>query len=269
MSSQDRESLLQILERLEAPGSELPPQEAEKLYMQVLEPLLADDEYDVRATRDGGFDFVATRLPTADHQGQILGIQWKYFRSGQPVDVSHIRELIGGMVIQQEMDRAILLANTRFTKLAHQTVQRALPLQIELLDLDALRAWTDRVHVDRQNLAAEVREILQVVSRKFAAMIAKDPRVLDEIEWRDLERTIAEVFEGIGFSVTLTRPSKDGGKDVILVCQVQGEQAEYIVEIKHWRSGKRVGRAVLLDFVNVIVREGRKGGLFLFDLWIL
>lgn len=63
--------------------------------------------------------------------------------------------------------------------------------------------------------------------------------------------------------MTLTPPAKDGGKDVVLGCYVQGRQAEYFVEIKHWRSRSRVGGGALRDFLNVIVREGRVGGLFL------
>ena len=63
--------------------------------------------------------------------------------------------------------------------------------------------------------------------------------------------------------MTLTPPAKDGGKDVVLRCYVQGRQAEYFVEIKHWRSPSRVGGGALRDFLNVIVREGRDGGLFL------
>jgi sulfur transfer protein SufE len=40
--------------------------------------------------------------------------------------------------------------------------------------------------------------------------------VLEELEWHDLERTVADIFDGLGFLVTLTPPRKDGGKDIIL-----------------------------------------------------
>jgi HJR/Mrr/RecB family endonuclease len=83
------------------------------------------------------------------------------------------------------------------------------------------------------------------MSKKFALLIAQNPRALDEIEWRDIERTIAEVFDGLGFLARLTPPSKDGGKDVVLECTVSGQRAEYLVEIKHWRAGSRVGGGAL------------------------
>jgi len=162
-----------------------------------------------------------------------------------------------------EIDRIVLLSNALFTKSAREAVQRRLPLQVELLDLDALQAWTARIDVDHENLGAEVRNILREVSGKFARLIARNPFVLDHLEWRDVERTVAEVFDGLGFSVTLTPPAKDGGKDVVLECCVQGHKAVYIVEIKHWRSRSRVGGGAFREFLNVIAREKRNGGLFL------
>jgi restriction system protein len=62
-----------------------------------------------------------------------------------------------------------------------------------------------------------------------------------KIEWRDVERVVAEIFSGIGSKVELIPSSKDGGKDVILECKENGTSKTYTIEIKHWRSGQRVG----------------------------
>jgi restriction system protein len=256
---------LATIARLRDERQELTPMDAERLLMEVLDPLLAEDGYEVHRTpsvRDGGIDFLANRPATPSYQGQTLGIEFKYYQSGRPVGVSEVRGLIGAAMLH-ELDRAILLVNTQFTKAARDAVRREMPFEVELVDLDSLCAWADRLTVDQEGLGAEVREILRVVSRRFAQLIAENPRVLDELEWRDIERTIAEVFEGLGFSATLTPPSKDGGKDVVLECSVKGQRAEYLVEIKHWRAGSRVGGGALRSFLNVIVRESRQGGLFL------
>lgn len=112
-------------------------------------------------------------------------------------------------------------------------------------------------------IEAQVIAVIKDQSIKFAQLIAQNSHSLEAIEWRDLERTLAEVLEGIGFSVELTPSSKDGGKDIIVKYVVSGLKHTYIVEIKHWRAGSRVGNSIICDFLNVIVRERRQGGLFL------
>jgi len=68
---------------------------------------------------------------------------------------------------------------------------------------------------------------------------------------------------GLGFECELTPPSKDGGKDLILVWRAMSGDQSFIVELKHWRSGKRAGRNSVSDFMRVIVAEARTAGLFL------
>lgn len=101
------------------------------------------------------------------------------------------------------------------------------------------------------------------LSKQLARLIASDPRGLEDLEWRDMERMLAAVFQGLGFDVTLTPSSKDGGKDLILECIVKGDKLSYVVEVKHWRSGQRVGKRYISDFINVVARENRNGGLYL------
>jgi HJR/Mrr/RecB family endonuclease len=59
----------------------------------------------------------------------------------------------------------------------------------------------------------------------MALEIAKDPSALSRLEWFDIERMVAEVFDGLGFNVTLTPPAKDRGKDVILQFTLRGRRS--------------------------------------------
>ena len=111
--------------------------------------------------------------------------------------------------------------------------------------------------------AAEIQTLFAELSRRLAEAVAADPRALDHIEWRDVERMLAEVFTGLGFEVELTPSSKDGGKDLVLTITSEVGQRRYFVEVKHWRSGKKVGPGVVTDFIRVVVREARNAGLLL------
>lgn len=101
------------------------------------------------------------------------------------------------------------------------------------------------------------------LSKSLIQAVANNPAVLNEVEWRDLERMIAEIFAKFDCAVTLTRGSKDGGKDVIVDWVENGQQISYIIEVKHWVSGKTVGANDVSNFIHIVGTENRTGGLFL------
>lgn len=114
-----------------------------------------------------------------------------------------------------------------------------------------------------ENIRTRYYSVVEVMSKELARHIARDPRFLRFVEWRDLERVIATVFQGAGFAVELTPASKDKGRDVIVECHISGKRQSYLIEIKHWSTGKKVGAKTVYEFVEVVLREGRTGGFFL------
>jgi restriction endonuclease Mrr len=124
-------------------------------------------------------------------------------------------------------------------------------------------AVAEFLHQRDKSVQAEAEVIVGRLAESFARLVASNPTALDHIEWRDAERMLAEVFEGLGFRVELTPSSKDGGRDIILSCTVLSEHHSYVVEVKHWRSGKRVGSGHVHKFLQVVVNEKRSAGLFL------
>jgi restriction system protein len=268
LEPKERKAMLEVIQAVRS-GTDIPLREAKVKLMGVIEPLLKADGYELGAPPpriDANLDFVAVREACGDYGRHTLGGEFKLYDVGQSVDVE--AECLPGHVLANlllglpTIDRAVLFVNTCFTPAEREALAR-LSVDVELIDLDALAAWVARCDVGDDALAAEVHLIVRQVSGTFARLIAEDPRILDHLEWRDLERTVAEVFGGLGFGVNLTPAAKDGGKDIVLECLVQGSRATYIVEIKHWRSGSRVGGTALRDFLSVIVREKRDGGLFL------
>jgi uncharacterized protein YjbI with pentapeptide repeats len=97
----------------------------------------------------------------------------------------------------------------------------------------------------------------------FAKQIAEDSQFLEHVEWRELEKLLAMVFESLGFSVTLTRETKDGGKDIVLECNYCGDAKRFYVEIKHWKSHKKLNQKHLQHFVNIVLLDEVDTGLIL------
>jgi hypothetical protein len=101
------------------------------------------------------------------------------------------------------------------------------------------------------------------VVRDIIRVIARDNAELQKVEWRVLEQVLAAAFEDFGFEAHLTPAAKDGGKDIILECVERGTRKRYVVEVKHWISGKPVHGSHLRKFLAVIVNEQHDSGLIL------
>lgn len=100
---------------------------------------------------------------------------------------------------------------------------------------------------------------VRVFSRALALALAQSPGALAEIEWRDLERVLAEVCEGLGFRTILTRSGKDGGFDL----EVEADGERYLIEVKHWSAPSLVGAGLISQFAEVVVSQSAARGLLL------
>ncbi|MBF0181978.1 MAG: restriction endonuclease [Magnetococcales bacterium] len=110
--------------------------------------------------------------------------------------------------------------------------------------------------------ASTMVSIVENASKEFVRMICDDPRKLNELEWRDLERVLAVVFDGIGYTTKLTRSSKDGGKDIVIEFIAHNDKKSYFVEVKHWVSGK-VGEKYVSRFISILIEDKPTGGIIL------
>ncbi|HXI26192.1 MAG TPA: restriction endonuclease [Pyrinomonadaceae bacterium] len=253
------------IDKLES-DSKISWMEAEERLFRILLPLLHADGYSARSlprSLDTAFDYLAEK-PAGDRTSFTLGIQYKH-RWRRPISFDEIASLIVRSQVHK-IDRALLITNSKFSNRVLQQVaqiEKTFPTAVELLDLSSLRGWASRIERKLKGGYSKIVAAVVDLSKQCARWIADDPKGLDALEWRDMERMLAAVFEKLGFDVTLTEGSKDRGKDLVLLCTVRGRQRSYIVEVKHWRSGKRVGKRYVSDFVSVIAREQHAGGLYL------
>ncbi|WP_162801228.1 restriction endonuclease [Azospirillum brasilense] len=117
--------------------------------------------------------------------------------------------------------------------------------------------------LDASGAATKIQLVLRKALRAIASEIARTPRALGAVEWRDLERVLREVFESIGFDTRLTRPGRDGGFDLEVSCFEEGRKEVYLVEVKHWKPPSRPGMAIVSRFTEVVIAERADRGLLL------
>lgn len=137
---------------------------------------------------------------------------------------------------------------------------------IDLLGIRELRSWLWKHAPALQPLeepsgptcAMIIREAMKAIAER----LARAPHEIMQIGWRDMERVLREVFEGMGFETELTRSGKDGGFDLSLRIAALGNLEIYLVEVKHW-TAQKPGRPHLRKLVRVTARQQATKGILL------
>ena len=93
--------------------------------------------------------------------------------------------------------------------------------------------------------------IANVVSEQLIREIAKHPTILQTIERRRFEELIAELFNGFGYDVELTGRTRDGGKDIIAVKNVDSINLRYLIECKRPDPGNPVTVSTVRELLGV------------------
>ncbi|MES2654259.1 MAG: restriction endonuclease [Bacteroidota bacterium] len=233
--------------------------EIEICFRNIISRLFSNDGYQpiiMPHTGDQGIDFLCTK----NNSNEKVGVSFK--RNKNKVSIEQIQYL-EGFAFHFPYNRVIMFGTGGFTSECYQLVDEIEPAKIELLDLDDIKNWVSKIETESDLKNLDYEDIIKVVSNAFIEKIAADSDFLLKIEWRELEQTLAEIFEGLAFKVKLTPPSKDGGKDLILEMMKEGTAITYIVEIKHWRSMQKVGQNSVKDFIKVICNEKREKGVIL------
>ena len=171
------------IDKFAGESESIDPREAERRVLNILTPLLEADGYSVQFTGgpgDSGVDYLGEKTDDVTQSPFTVGIQYKHRRVGRLVGVEEVRALLGASLINN-LSRVILLVNTGFTAQAISIGQRNLPTSIELLDLNALKAWTARVDRGLKDgyskivaaivdLSKNVHALLRVIRRAWTVL---------------------------------------------------------------------------------------------------
>jgi hypothetical protein len=93
--------------------------------------------------------------------------------------------------------------------------------------------------------------VTNFVSKQLMCEIARHPKILQTIERRRFEELIAELFHGFGYDVELTGRTRDGGKDIIAVKNVDSINLRYLIECKRPEPGNPVAVSTIRELLGV------------------
>lgn len=100
----------------------------------------------------------------------------------------------------------------------------------------------------------ESREIVSGINIGIANLILKaerNPQLLGQIDPREFENFVADLFEQQGFKVEVTKKTRDGGKDIIAVRSEMNINVKYIIECKRYAQNNKVGVELVRQLYGV------------------
>jgi len=103
--------------------------------------------------------------------------------------------------------------------------------------------------------------IVEKVESPLLAKIKKNKSVIFDITPRDFEKVVAEIYYNLGFDVELTPVAKDGGKDIIVVGNENGQPFVHLIECKRHSTRNPVGVSIVREFDSIVRREKANRGI--------
>jgi restriction system protein len=258
----DFNKLRKDLQWLRSEDGAVPASQAITALARVLGPLLSSEGLELFAPErpDSGMDLIARTPKGADKPPTYLTIEYKRQPGSRPIGIDGARQFVerAGFTPYQ---KAMLIGHFGFTTEAREEARRIEPISVELLDLEGLEAWIRRLEIGRPPNAPRIQLLTRSISNEFALMVASGPKTLDNLKPGDFENMTARIMEAFGLKTTPALSGKDAGKDLIFVCGAISGKESYAVELRHWQPGKRIGRPLISDFMQVIIAEKRSAGL--------
>jgi hypothetical protein len=96
--------------------------------------------------------------------------------------------------------------------------------------------WTPSITIPQKAI-----EVVRFVDQELVRQLSNEPRDLHRLPPRKFEELIAELFRDRGWSVELTKQTRDGGSDIIAVRGDIGSHVKMLIEAKRYSPDRPIG----------------------------
>ncbi|HEV2862571.1 MAG TPA: restriction endonuclease [Pyrinomonadaceae bacterium] len=103
-------------------------------------------------------------------------------------------------------------------------------------------------------------QISEFLTAEIVKHFLAAPQDLFRITPRQFEELVAKLFDGFGYTVELTAPTRDDGRDIIAV-RHDVANARYLIECKRYSPGHKVGVAAVQRLQGITLAEGANKGI--------
>lgn len=99
------------------------------------------------------------------------------------------------------------------------------------------------------------------INDELLRKIASDPKLLYEVSPRLFEEIVADLLRRLGYKITLTPASRDGGKDIYAAKRDELGSFLYVVECKKYSPDNPVGVSLVRQLYGVVQAEKATAGI--------
>lgn len=140
-------------------------------------------------------------------------------------------------VVQQLFER-VWDGQSAFEPIYEDTLLSSVPENSEKIIISSRECWDDLI-----------------------AHLVRNPQKLYDLPPRNFEELVAELLLKEGMKVELTKPSKDGGRDIIAMANTATGRHLYLVECKRFKAENPVGVRFVRMLYGIVEAEKATGGI--------
>lgn len=124
--------------------------------------------------------------------------------------------------------------------------------------------YNPAVEIPQKEIILPSREIItgiNVLQASLVEAVQHNPEFIYEMSSRQFEELVAEMYEKQGYSVELTKMTRDGGKDLILYTDGPTGHNMFYVECKKHRKSHLVDVGIVRNFYGVVEADKATAGI--------
>jgi len=97
----------------------------------------------------------------------------------------------------------------------------------------------------QNNIRKQISVSVDQINKELISYLARHPSVLYEISPYKFEELVAELLIDMGYSVHLTPPTRDGGRDILAVFKIPLGEILTIVDCKRYSLSQKIGPDII------------------------
>lgn len=112
-------------------------------------------------------------------------------------------------------------------------------------------------------IRVKIQSDVSIINEQLMKYIAENPAYMYKLTSREFEKMIAKLFSKMGYSVDLTKQTRDGGKDIYIAKKTEIGAFLFLVECKKYAPDNPVGIDIIRNLYGVMNMEEKKptGGI--------